>query len=328
MSPAERVKHLPLLEEKGFSERESCELLSICRSRLFYQPRPNPERDALIENIREEALKHPTYGYRRIAWRLRQKRGIAVHNSRVYRLSHKAGLSLKPGKKKRKRVGKGEQPPPRALHPNHVWTYDFVKLRLHNGSYLRILVLLDEFTRECLGFFMARSIPASKVLTFLQAVMAQREAIPEYLRSDNGPEFIEAALNAWLKEQGVRPTFITPGSPWENGKCESFNGKFRKEFLDRNVHFSLRMLQIQAEWWRTYYNQERPHSALDYQTPSESAQAWYSQQKEVQETEKSTITNTLSTRITEIIAKTVTFEDTLSEMDQTIPLQILQTNLV
>lgn len=91
-----------------------------------------------------------------------------------------------------------------------------MKLRLHNGSYLRILVLLDEFTRECLGFFIARSIPASKVLSFLQEVIGKRGAIPEYLRSDNGPEFIEASLNAWLKEQGVRPTFITPGSPWEN----------------------------------------------------------------------------------------------------------------
>jgi putative transposase len=328
MTPAERVKQLPVLEQKGISRRNGCELLSVCRSRLFYQPRPNLEREQLSQVIREEALRHPTYGYRRIGWRLRQKRGIAVYDSRVYRLWHKAGLSLKRSKKKRKRVGQGEQPPPRALYPNHVWTYDFVKLRLRNGSYVRILVLLDEFTRECLGFFMARSIPASKVLAFLQAVMAQRGAVPEYLRSDNGPEFIEAALNAWLKEQGVRPTFITPGSPWENGKCESFNGKFRKEFLDRNVHFSLRMLQIQAEWWRNYYNQERPHSSLDYQTPSEFAQAWYNQQKENQETKKSTITNTLSMGITEIIAKTVAFEDTLSETDQTIPLQILQTNLV
>jgi putative transposase len=328
LTPAERVKKLPLLEKKGFSERESCELLSICRSRLFYQPRPNVEREQLTQIIREEALKHPTYGYRRIAWRLRQKRGIAVYDSRVYRLWHKAGLSLKRGKKKRKRVGNGEQPPPRALYPNHVWTYDFVKLRLRNGSYVRILVLLDEFTRECLGFFIARSIPASKVLSFLQAVMAERGAVPEYLRSDNGPEFIEAALNAWLKEQGVRPTFITPGSPWENGKCESFNGKFREEFLDRNVHFSLRMLEIQAEWWRTYYNQERPHSALNYQTPSEFAQAWYNQQKETQETQKKPTMNVPSQDVTKILAKTATFEDTLLGTDQTTRPQILQTNLV
>lgn len=328
MTPAERVDQLPLLENKGLSQRESCELLSVCRSRLFYQARPNPDREQLTEAIREEALKHPTYGYRRISWRLNAKRGISVHDSRVYRLWRKSGLSLKRGKKRRKRTGQGEQPPPRALYPNHVWTYDFVKLRLSNGSYLRILVLLDEFTRECLGFFIARSIPASKVLTFLQSVMAERGAVPEYLRSDNGPEFIEAALNAWLKEQGVRPTFITPGSPWENGKCESFNGKFRQEFLDRNVHFSLRMLQIQSEWWRNYYNQERPHSALDYQTPAEFAQAWYNQQKENQETQKNTITNTLSMGVTEIIAKSVAFEDTLSETDQITLPQILQTKLV
>ena len=322
------MKQLPVLDQKGISCRSGCELLSICRSRLFYQARPNLEREQLSQVIREEALKHPTYGYRRIAWRLRKKRGIAVHDSRVYRLWHKAGLSLKRSKKKRKRVGQGEQPPPRSLYPNHVWTYDFVKLRLRNGSYVRILVLLDEFTRECLGFFMARSIPASKVLAFLKAVMAERGAVPEYLRSDNGPEFIEAGLNAWLKEQGIRPTFITPGSPWENGKCESFNGKFREEFLNRQAHFSLRMLQIQAEWWRNYYNQERPHSALDYQPPSEFAQAWYNQQKESKETENSVRTNISSHSVTEIIAKTTTFEDTLPGTDQTTQPQILQTTLV
>jgi putative transposase len=272
---------VPLLEKKGLSVRESCALLSVCRSGRYYQARPNAERESLRQVVREEALRHPTYGYRRIAWRLKTRRGLVVHASRVYRLWRLEGLALPPRRKKRnKRVGQGEQPPPRALYPNHVWTYDFVKVRLRNGGYLRILVLLDEFTRECLGFYIARSIPASKVLSFLQGVIASRGGGPEYLRSDNGPEFIESCLNAWLKEQGTRPVFITPGSPWENGKCESFNGKFRAEFLDRHVHFSLKMLQIQAEWWRSYYNRERPHSALDYQTPAAFAQAWYHEHRQ------------------------------------------------
>lgn len=160
-----------------------------------------------------------------------------------------------------------------------MWTYDFLKVRLVNGQSARILALVDEFTRECLGFHIARSIPAEVVRSFLEQIISEQGRIPEYMRSDNGPEFIEKALNAWLREQGTRPTFITPGSPWENGKCESFNGKFRKEFLDRHMHLTLKGLQIQSEWWRQHYNTERPHSALDYQTPSEFAQAWYNRTK-------------------------------------------------
>lgn len=279
------MQFIPVLEKKGLSNRQSCHLLDIARSRLAYTPRVNPQRDAVKEIIREEALKHPVYGYRRIHWRLTKKRGIPVTTSMVYRIWRSEGLALKPQRKKRgRRYGQGLQPPPKALYPNHVWTYDFLKLRLHHGGYLRILALLDEFTRECLGFHIARSIPASKVLEFLQEVIAERGVAPEYLRSDNGPEFIEKSLNAWLNEQGTRPVFITPGSPWENGKCESFNGKFRAEFLDRNIHYSLKMLQIQANWWRKHYNQERPHSALDYQTPSEFAQAWADKHQETKET--------------------------------------------
>lgn len=287
MTPAERVKFIPVLEKKGLSTRTSCGLLEIARSRLAYKPRVNPEREMLRQVIREEALGHPVYGYRRIHYRLTKKRKIPVTISRVYRIWRAEGLALKPIRKKRgRKYGQGLQSPPKALYPNHVWTYDFLKLRLYNGNYVRILALLDEFTRECLGFYMARSIPSSKVLEFLQGVIATRGVVPEFLRSDNGPEFIEKSLNAWLKEQGTRPVFITPGSPWENGKCESFNGKFRTEFLNRNIHYSLKVLQIQAGWWRKHYNQERPHSALGYQTPEEFAQAWYDKHQDTKETKR------------------------------------------
>lgn len=275
MTPAERVQTVPLLVAKGISQRNSCKLLEVCRSRLSYHPHPNPDREALRQEIKTAALKHPCYGYRRIWAKLRNTWSKPLYKSRVYRIWKAEMLALPPRKKKRKRTGKGFLPPPKAMYPNHVWTYDFVKVWLSNGQGIRILTLIDEFTRECLGLYIARSIPASKVLEFLKQVMQDRQAIPEYLRSDNGPEFIEAALNEYLKEKGTRPVFITPGSPWENGKCESFNGKFRDEFLNRHIHPSLKMLQIQAQWWRQYYNQERPHSALDYQTPSEFAQAWY-----------------------------------------------------
>lgn len=279
MTPVERIKQIPLLVEKGFSQRESCRMLNICRSRLIYRQVKNPEKEMLRSRIRALSLKHPVYGYRRIWAILTRKEGLNVHKSQIYRLWRAEGLSLKRGRKKKKRVGKGELPPPLASYPNHVWTYDFLKVRLVNGQSARILALVDEFTRECLGFHIARSIPAEVVRSFLEQIISEQGRIPEYMRSDNGPEFIEKALNAWLREQGTRPTFITPGSPWENGKCESFNGKFRKEFLDRHMHLTLKGLQIQSEWWRQHYNTERPHSALDYQTPSEFAQAWYNRTK-------------------------------------------------
>jgi putative transposase len=278
MTPVERIQAVPLLEAKGISQRKACYLLRVCRSRLSYHPRQNEEREALRKEIRNQALKHPTYGYRRV-WAVLRK--PTLHKSRVYRLWKVEGLALPPKKRKRrKRFGQGFLSPPKALYPNHVWTYDFVKVWLRNGQGIRILTLIDECTRECLGLYIARSIPASKVLEFLKQVMQERQGIPEYLRSDNGPEFIETSLNQWLREKGTRPVFITPGSPWENGKCESFNGKFRDEFLNRHIHTSLKMLQVQAEWWRQYYNKERPHSALDYQTPFEFTQAWYNQHRE------------------------------------------------
>lgn len=277
MTPVERIQGLPLLAAKGFSQREGVEYLGLCRSRLSYKPRSNPEREALRALIRKLALRHPTYGYRRI-WAVLRKQGVLVSQSRVFRLWQAEKLALKPRKRKRRRRGEGCMPPPIATHPNHVWSCDFVKGRLCNGQGVRILTLVDEFTRESLDLHMAKSIPAAKVRAFLERVIAERGVTPEFIRSDNGPEFIEQGLNVWLCEQGTRPTFITPGSPWENGKNESFNGKFRLEFLDRQPPLTLQGLRIQAEWWRKYYNEERPHSALDYLSPAEFARRWYAEQ--------------------------------------------------
>lgn len=231
----------------------------------------------LRQETRKASLRHPTYGYRRV-WAKLVKQYPGLHRSRLYRIWKGEGLALPPKKKRRgRKMGEGPRMPHRARYPNHVWCYDFVKVRLATGQSVRILTLLDECTRESLGLFIAISIPASKVRSFLEEAAQRRGCLPEYLRSDNGPEFIEQALNQWLQENGTRPIFIQPGSPWQNGKCESFNGKFREEFLDRHPHLTLKELTIRTEWWRSYYNQERPHSSLDYKTPSEFANLWYSQ---------------------------------------------------
>lgn len=152
--------------------------------------------------------------------------------------------------------------------------------QLANGKKVRLLNIIDEFSRECYTIEIKRSMGAKDVLDCLMVTMAIY-GIPWFIRSDNGSEFIEAALRAWLQSQGTKTLYIQPASPWQNGKCESFNGKFRDEFLNREIFTSLAQLQIQAEWWRQYYNKERPHSALEYQTPGEFRADWEQRRKSV-----------------------------------------------
>jgi len=273
VTPAEKPKAVGLLVEEGLSQRESCEIVGVCRSKLFYQPRKNLEKEALVAAIRALALKHPRYGYRRIHEMLRRQ-GLVTEISRVQRLWKKERLAVKPVKKKRKRRwGPWLAPPPRAAYPNHVWTYDFMQDQLSSGKKIRLLNIVDEFTRRGLRIEIKRSMGAKDVMACLMKTMA-KYGIPAFIRSDNGSEFIEKGLREWLAKQGTTTLYVRPGSPWENGKCESFNGKFRDEFLNREIFHSLVQAQIQAEWWRIHYNNERPHSALGYQTPQEFQQAW------------------------------------------------------
>jgi transposase InsO family protein len=151
-----------------------------------------------------------------------------------------------------------------------VWSYDFVKAMTHDGRALRILVVIDEYTRECLALRVARRLGSLQVIDTLADVMLVR-GIPEHIRSDNGPEFIAKELRQWLGKVGTRTLYIEPGSPWENGYCESFNGKLRDEFLNGESFYSLKEAQILTERWRVEYNTERPHSALGYRPPAPQA---------------------------------------------------------
>jgi putative transposase len=222
-------------------------------------------------------MKNPRYGYRRIHALLKRE-GLIPDIKTVQRLWKEEKLAVKPSKRKRKRRGAGFPYPPKACFYKHIWTYDFMQDQLANGKKVRLLNIVDEFTRECHKIEVKRSMGAKDVLDCLMRTMSVA-GIPWFIRSDNGSEFIEQGLREWLASQGTRTLYVQPGSPWENGKCESFNGKFRDEFLNRELFYSFKQLQVQAEWWRNHYNTERPHSALKYQTPGEFRQAWEAQNR-------------------------------------------------
>jgi len=258
------------LKERGLSERRSCVLTGLSRSGLRYHAQPRDDTD-LTERLREIARRHKRYGYRRALALLRRER-LQVNHKRVHRLWKQVGLQ-RPVHRRRRR---GQHPgavPQEATHPNHVWTYDVVFDTTSDGRTLKFLTLIDEFTRACLAIEVARRLPAKAVIEVLEPVFAAR-GVPEYLRSDNGPEFIAKAIQRWLKERQVKTHYIEPGSPWQNAYGESFNGKFRDECLNMEVFYSLAEAQTIVEIWRQSYNNERPHSSLAYQTPAEFVASW------------------------------------------------------
>ena len=189
---------------------------------------------------------------------------------RVRRLWREEGLQVKKARKRKRVSGVVTLIPEKAQSPNHVWTVDFVHDRLSWGGGIRLLTVVDEFTRECLSIRVERSLRSEDVKATLAALF-QDYGKPLYLRSDNGSEFVARSLQSWLAENGTKPLFIEPGSPWQNGKCESFNGRFRDECLNMEVFDSLKEAQTVIDCWREHYNTERPHSALNYSTPAEVA---------------------------------------------------------
>jgi putative transposase len=195
-----------------------------------------------------------------------------VNPKRVARIWRREGLRVPQQQPKRARLwlNDGSCIRLRPEHRNHVWSYDFVHDRTHDGRPLKILTVLDEYSRECLAIRVTRKMNSLNVLTTLAGLFL-RCGVPEHIRSDNGPEFAAKAIRTWLSRLKVRPLFIEPGSPWENGYNESFNGKLRDELLNREIFFTLREAQILAEQWRKEYNHIRPHSSLGYRPPAPEA---------------------------------------------------------
>ena len=265
-----RRQAVSCLKARGLSERRSCVLAGLSRSSLRYVAQPRDDRD-LEQRLREIAGKHQRYGYRRALAVLRREH-LVVNHKRVQRLWRKAGLRCSVRKKQLRRQP-AEQVPQEARSPDQVWTYDFVFDVTADGRTLKCLTLLDEFTRECLALEVARRLPAQAVIQVLARVFAARGR-PAYLRSDNGSEFTARAIQRWLKSQGVQTRYIEPGSPWQNGYAESFNGKFRDECLNMEVFYSEAEAQTIVATWRRDYNIQRPHSSLHYQTPAEFRAAW------------------------------------------------------
>jgi transposase InsO family protein len=211
---------------------------------------------------------HPRYGYRRIAALLREE-GWRVNRKRVQRLWREHGLKVPRKQRKKRRLGRSDNGVTRrrAERRNHVWSYDFIEDRTADGRRLKLLVVIDEFTRECLTIEVERCLTAHDVVGTLEFLFELRGA-PTWIRSDNGPEFIAQAVRAWLKESRVGTLYIEPGSPWENAYCESFNSRLRDELLNREVFETMAEAKVLTEDYRLEYNHRRPHSALGYRTPA------------------------------------------------------------
>ena len=222
----------------------------------------------LVERIIALASQYGRYGYRRIT-ALLQNEGWRVNHKRVERIWRQEGLKVPKKQPKRGRLwlNDGSCLRLRPLWKDHVWSYDFVQIRTTDGRPVRILVILDEFSRECLALDVARRLSSQDVLDRLYELFLTR-GIPDHIRSDNGPEFTAKTVREWLGRLGVRTLFIEPGSPWENGYVESFNGKLRDELLNGEIFDTLLEARTVIEAWRNDYNRHRPHSSLGYRPPA------------------------------------------------------------
>ena len=250
------------------SERRACKVLRQTRATQRYVSHVGSEEEKLVNRIAELATQYGRYGYRRITALLRQE-GWQVNHKHVERIWRSGGLKVPQKQPKRRRLwlNDGSCIRLRPEHKDHVWSYDLVAARTYDGRPFRILVILDEYTRECLAMLVERRIGSQDVIDQLFNLFIFR-GIPEYIRSDNGPEFTAKAIRAWLNRLGVATLFIEPGSPWENGYVESFIGKLRDELLDREIFTNLVEAKILIEGWRKEYNQVRPHSSLGYRPPA------------------------------------------------------------
>jgi putative transposase len=235
------------------------------------------ERDRpLLERMIALSRENPRYGYRRV-WALLRGEGWPVNKKRVHRLWREEGLKVPEKQRKRRRLpvlGASENgcTRRRAEHKDHVWSYDFVMDLTQDGRRLKMMPVVDEYTRECLSIEVERSITAEDVVGTLASLFRSRSE-PAFIRSDNGPEFVARAIRQWLEVSGVRTLYIEPGAPWENAYSETFISRFSDELLKREVFADLLEAKVLVDDYREHYNHNRPHSALGYQTPAQFAEA-------------------------------------------------------
>ncbi|HEU0149969.1 MAG TPA: IS3 family transposase [Bradyrhizobium sp.] len=275
LSPARRracIEHVR--RELGVSERRACAALGQHRSTQRKVPSGRDDEERLSADIVELARQYGRYGYRKIAELLRRA-GWLVNDKRVERIWRREGLKVPRKQPKRGRLWltDGSCIRLRPEHRNHVWSYDFVEDRTHDGRKIRMLNIVDEFTHECLAIRVARKLKALDVIDVPSDLFSLR-GVPDHIRSDNGPEFIAKAVRDWIEAVGAQTVYIEPGSPWENGYCESFNAKLRDELLNGEVFYTLKEACVVIERWRKDYNTIRPHSSLGYHPPAPQVVIW------------------------------------------------------
>ena len=256
------------------SERFACRALGQHRSTQRKTPTGRVDEAELTADIIALATQYGRYGYRRIT-ALLQEAGWTVNVKRVERIWRREGLKVpqKQPKKGRLWLNDGSCIRLRPEYRDHVWSYDFVEARTHDGRKFRMLNIIDEFTRECLAIRIDRKLNSISVIDALTDLFILR-GVPAHIRSDNGPEFIAIALRKWIVAVGAKTAFIEPGSPWENGYCESFNARLRDELLNGEIFYSLAEAKVVIESWRRHYNTARPHSSLGYRPPAPQVMQW------------------------------------------------------
>ena len=258
------------LIERGMKVSHACETVAISRSSYAYTSKRSDDVE-LVERIREIRAKKPRWGYKRMHAKLCSE-GFCVNHKKVERIWRECGFTL-PARRKRKKLRTGDTVPLCAQRPNHVWTYDFMFDATHQGRRMKVLTVIDEFTREALAVVPARSLTAAAVKGVLARLFAARGR-PERIRSDNGPEFVAFELTEWLADLGADTYHIEPGKPWQNAYGESFNNRVRDECLNLHEFWSIEHARVMLEAWRMEFNTEHPHSSLGYLTPAQFAEQW------------------------------------------------------
>ncbi len=245
-----------------------CRALGQNRGALRKPVKRSDDEEILTADIIRLAKRYGRYGYKRITALLRTE-GWRVNHKRVERIWRQEALKVPQRHKKRGRLylNDGSCIRLRACWKDHVWSYDFVAERLSCGTKIRFLTVVDEYTRECLALRVNYRLGADDVMDVLTDLFTTR-GIPGHIRSDNGSEFAAKSIQAWLPKLGVKTLYIAPGSPWENGYNESFNGRFRDEFLNGEVFYTLKEAEVLTEEWRHLYNHVRPHTSLGYKPPA------------------------------------------------------------
>ena len=282
MSAPQKRGFVARARERGLSERRACCLAGQARSVARYRTGAPKRVDeaALVERLKQIARKKRRRGYR-LAHRELRRSGWFVNHKRVHRLWKREGLSVPPRKSRKRVRGVSAARAITADCPNQVWCLDFVEDRALSGRRLRILCVTDEFTRESLAIEVGDSFRSERVCAVLEQLMSQRGRSGA-LRMDNGPEFVALALRGLCHRRGIDTAYIEPGKPWQNGFAESFHARLRDEFLDGEAFLSVLDAQVRLGLWRRYYNEERLHSSLDYQTPAEFAFKWAGQERKDQ----------------------------------------------